>query len=57
MTVIQCSLSSLHVLRLLFAKLFKPSIYVLSGLPTQTVFMCSGWISEQTSVISLYNIN
>ena len=29
-------------------------VYVL---PTQTVFMCFVWISEQTAIISLYSIN
>jgi len=26
-------------------------------LPTQTVFICFVWISEQTAIISLYSIN
>jgi len=58
MTIIQCSLPFLHLLRLLFAKLLKPSIYFkYSQVCPHSVFICSVWILEQTSVISLYNIN
>jgi len=33
------------------------NIQQLYELPTHTVFMCFVWISEQTAIISLYNIN
>jgi len=32
-------------------------IHNLYLLPTQRVFMCFVWISEQTAIISLYNID
>jgi len=31
--------------------------FIISTFSTHTVFMCSVWISEQTAIISLYNIN
>ena len=33
------------------------NIQQLYVLPTHCVFMCFVWISEQTAIISLYNIN
>ena len=48
---------ALLTLRIPLVTLGTNNIHKLYVLPTQTVFMCFVWISEQTAIISLYNIN